>query len=215
MSYSDTQLANLALARLGIDPITSIDDGNKPARTCKTFLSIVRDDVLRAADWGFARRRVELSLVSENPTDDWRYAYRAPTDCLKILEITSTVGPDWRIKYEIESDDTGTLIYTMDDSPVLLYTKRISTSANCPSDFVMAVAYRLAAEICEIMGKGADRRKEIFTDYVMQLSGARATNANDERFQRMPEAKCFTDRALAGYTNAEDTLTLFPDDVTR
>lgn len=62
---SDTEICNMALARIGINKfISSIDDNNSRAEACKTFYASSRDRVLEMFPWSFAVKRAALSVLT-------------------------------------------------------------------------------------------------------------------------------------------------------
>lgn len=104
---SPTDLANLALLRLGQKPITDIDE--QPA--AKAFYPLVRDVALSWAPWTFATTRQRLARLVDLPASDWRYQYELPTQplCLRVLEIAtngvSTVGNrPWRTDFPYQRE---------------------------------------------------------------------------------------------------------------
>lgn len=84
---SPTDLANLALLRLGNKPITDLDES--PA--AKAFYPMVRDVALSWAPWTFATTRQRLARLPTPPVSVWRYQYELPTQpfCLRVLEIAA------------------------------------------------------------------------------------------------------------------------------
>jgi hypothetical protein len=66
MASNDYDIVNLALIRLGANTITSLSDGSRNANAANTIYSIIRDEVLRSFDWGFAKRRAWLDEKTPN-----------------------------------------------------------------------------------------------------------------------------------------------------
>jgi len=140
---SQVSIANLALANLNSTKfITSFDDTTSEARLCAQFYDQVKDEVLRDFAWPFATVTVSLVLVEMQPTLEWGYSYRLPSDCLaarRLLSGTLAVGPfpssftmegpnfqtprgriltaQNRVPYRIMADTEGGLLYT-DLAPV-------------------------------------------------------------------------------------------------
>lgn len=150
MAYTEVQIANLALARIGHSQrITALASETTPAaRACNLFYEPMRDSVLRDFAWPFASKIEALALVEQDPNDDWGYSYRYPTDCIRALRmVTGDRGPVGRPPFEVSSDDSGLVIYTDQADAVLKYTWRIEDPALFAPDFAEALAWRLAAEI--------------------------------------------------------------------
>jgi hypothetical protein len=82
---SDTELANLALTRLGHGQIATLDDGIKSAELCKLHLPIVRAVVLKLHPWNCAVKRAALSREIATPNHEFQYQFLLPVDCLKVI----------------------------------------------------------------------------------------------------------------------------------
>lgn len=107
MSTSQTQICNQALQLVGSrSQIESITEGSPEANALLVQWDNVRDQLLRAAHWGFAGKTLTASLLKaapgtpENPTNapavwssadpppNWLYEYSYPSDCLLLKTVT-------------------------------------------------------------------------------------------------------------------------------
>ena len=66
MATSDYEIVNLALLRLGANTITSLSDGSRNATAANVIYDMIRDEILRSFDWGFAKRRAWLDEKTPN-----------------------------------------------------------------------------------------------------------------------------------------------------
>ena len=66
MASNDYDIVNLALIRLGANTITSLTDGSRNANAANVIYEMIRDEVLRSFDWGFAKRRAWLDEKTPN-----------------------------------------------------------------------------------------------------------------------------------------------------
>lgn len=66
MALEDWKIVNLALVRLGANTITSLADGSRNATAANVIYETIRDEVLRAFNWGFAKRRAWLDEKTPN-----------------------------------------------------------------------------------------------------------------------------------------------------
>lgn len=151
---SQVAICNLALHHLATGKqITSLTEKSEEARVCNVFYDQVKDEVLRDFAWPFATVTVTLELVQQQPTFEWGYSYRMPSDCLaarRILNGTLAVGPfpntfnplgpyptplgrvltaQTRIPYRVMADASGGLIYT-DIAPVAPVAATATTLAS-------------------------------------------------------------------------------------
>lgn len=91
---SPTDVCNRALSEIGARTIISDLNEVSPAGVqCKLQYDTMRQQLLRAAPWGFARKTVVLStlgLATDTPPAapyPWLAKYLYPTDCLKMRYI--------------------------------------------------------------------------------------------------------------------------------
>lgn len=86
-------ICNRALSHLGIaKTISDLDaDGTAESIALLQFYEPSVRQVLRDFAWPFATAFATLDLVEEDPTVEWDYSYRLPSDCLTVRRI---VQPD-------------------------------------------------------------------------------------------------------------------------
>lgn len=161
-------ICNMALGNIGItQTIENIDDNNERARVCKLYYEATRDQVIRAMSPNFAQAFVALAVVTGDPPPGWAYQYRYPADCLYALQITDvngsrilalsctngamteTVPQVPSIPYTVMSDPSGSgrIIATDQEDAVLWYVRRVTDPNSFDPEFVMALAWALAANI--------------------------------------------------------------------
>lgn len=193
---SDVSICNTALIRIGVSQqIADLAEPSTAAILCLTLYATTRDEVLRAAHWGFARKVATLGLVAEDPTDEWGYAYRYPADAIEIRKIASgiqRVDPrDERVAYELASDDSGLLLYTDRAEAVAVYTARITTAEWFPPDFASALAWRLAIDLAAPLGGalGIQWRDKAALYYRAAVDAAQAASMNEESPDDAPAAE--------------------------
>jgi|SRR6202167_2323494 len=102
---SPEEICNLALRRIAYPyPIGNIYEGSPAARVAVEIYGQTRDELLRSADWDFARQAVGLTLLKTapvggygatpwtptNPPPPWIYEYAYPVGCLLIRSVRPT-----------------------------------------------------------------------------------------------------------------------------
>lgn len=86
-------ICNMALSEIGTQStIASFVEESNEAVQCALWYDTMRKRLLRAAQWGFARRQVVLTLLGDLIPDDsspypYLFKYRYPSDALKIRYI--------------------------------------------------------------------------------------------------------------------------------
>lgn len=188
MASSKTEICNMALGHLAVsDEIQNFDtERTVQAQACRRFYDPTVEEVLRDFAWPFAGRNAALALVASNPTTEWGFSYRYPSDCLMFRKLLSGIRTDaanTRVPYRVLSDAVGGLIYADLDSAVSEYTVRIADPTRFPPDFVTAVSYLLAVKIAPRV-TGGDPFKlgdAAAQKYILFLSKAEKNAANEEQ----------------------------------
>lgn len=104
---SDTEVANLALAKIGTrSTIASLTEDSNEARAINLIYANTRDQVLGMAFWNFARKTVNLSVLKiapgamgstssggnvwspDWPPPGWLYEYAYPSDCIQMRFVS-------------------------------------------------------------------------------------------------------------------------------
>lgn len=193
---SKTEICNLALGHLGQSKrISNVDTQTTPeAAACKLFYDYALETILREIDWPFATKIADLAVVAENPTTTWGYAYRYPSDCIKIRRIPSALLTDTsetRIPFAESFDGSGNLIYCSEANAKLEYTSLVVSVTLYPSDFIMALSYFLASLIAPSVTTGDDFK---LADRSLKLSqlwlGKAGANAQNEiQNEQEPDAE--------------------------
>lgn len=184
-----TQIANIALAKLGTQVINSIDDANtKEARCAKLHFEQVRDEVLRSAFWSFARQNlaVEEETAGESETFateilPWATAYALPADYLKLLLVRDgTTG--LRIdKFEPRRvNSKKCLAANVTGGIILSYTARITDPDEWDPLFVNAVTTLLASRMARAVTGSEQLEGALLQRYLQEdLPAARCADAQD------------------------------------
>ncbi len=205
MSYSITGIVNLALLKIGVKRISSHPDATTPqgvdANDCWEY---IRDEVLSARDWKFAKTRVALALNATSPTTMFDYAYTLPSDFLRLClkkphdPVVSTeeyeeeyfIGESYVVKnvayaYSIEtlSDGTLCLMTDYDNTDYALYIsyiKKVTDATKYSPLFIKALSYRLAAELALPRTESRSKAVDMMTMYEAALREADGHNASSE-----------------------------------
>jgi hypothetical protein len=184
MATSQISIVNIALSRLRIATINSLDDASEEARQARLHWDVARDAVLREYDWNFARRRKALALYDAEPIG-WTYAYAYPSDCVKarrLLTADGALDPNG-LPYEFEAgrteDGSHRAIMCDIEECVLEYTCRADVASEYDALFVDALAWRLGAEISMTLRGEASAWNAAMQSYGLALGRAMACDANE------------------------------------
>jgi len=196
MSSSKTEICNLALSHLGTAKrISNLEtDTSGEATNCRIFFDIALEEVLRDFKWPFATKIEALALIEENPNTEWTYSYRYPSNCLTIRRILSGIRKDTRqsrVPYRVAFDDSARIIYTDQVEAYIEYTYNMTDPAYFPSDFTLALSYRLATLLAPILTGGDPFKLGVatFELYQMHLKKAVVNSFNEEQDEELPDSE--------------------------
>lgn len=169
MAYTDVDICNLALGRVGVDKtILAFTEQSKEARNCRRFYPLARDEVLEKVVWPFTVRIQALApLPVGTILPGWGFQFQAPADMLTALEVSHSAevsslagyyadccGPwmparaaRYAFRKAQSADGTATAILCNMDAPYLVYSARIEDTAQYSALCVSAIADRLAMEL--------------------------------------------------------------------
>lgn len=168
---SVVDVCNKALDKLGQLPITSLDDGTKPANLCKRNWEIVRDQVLRSHPWNFAIKRTTLSPSNTPPSWGFQYQSPLPADCLRVIEIRDLSTGEYQIE--------GNAILSNSAAIYLRYIYRVTDPVQYDALFIDAVATRMALEMCESITQSNAKKNILFGEYDEVMTRAKRVDGQE------------------------------------
>ena len=173
MPSSWVDISNMALARIGVSTrVTSLEASDKASVACNTAIFNCRDAVLEGWDWKCASQR-SPSLTKDAATPPFGFAnrYLLPDNpyCLVVREFRPST-----YDYVIE----GRYLLTDADSDIddifIRYTSSVDDPAAIPPLCAKAIAWRMAAEICNqlVQGNSNTGQAAILKEYMLIIEEA-------------------------------------------
>jgi hypothetical protein len=200
MAYSQVGIANLALIRAGTKTITALTENI----VVNAVWQYIRDEVLAAKDWKFAKTRVALAKNATAPVYQFDYAYTLPTDFLRLCRqdaSDASVFPSglysedqmtgqiyinsYYYPYKIEAISDGTLCLLSDydntDNDIYItYIQKITDVTKFSPAFINALANRLGAEIAISITESSNKFADLMNLYKETLKTAEALNSSSD-----------------------------------
>ena len=205
MNYSQVQLANISLGRVGAkNTIASITEQSANAIKVKAVWDAVFQEVLSERDWKFAKTRTSLSLSTTTPLYGYNYAWALPADFLRFvkphkrppnrLEWYWVNGQGWYNKndpplapsgfpYVVETLSDGAKYVLIDydgsynSQPVMInYIRLITDYSKLMPGFVNCFCWRLSQEISIPITEDKKKFEMCQGEYQMALNSAQAQN---------------------------------------
>lgn len=201
---SDVDIANQALSHIGVSKfIANLEtEQTNEARACRTFFNTARNAMVRDFPWPFATKFAQLGLVSQDPTDEWKFEYAYPSDAVKLIRIVTGTPNDnqqSREKFRVIHGAASTTIYANASPACMEYVLRLEDTARFPDDLVLALGYRLAIYIAPRLAKNHLKiTPQLFRLYRQELTTAAANAQNDESLHEEPASEFERARGSSG-----------------
>lgn len=184
---------NMALSNISAgSEIEDQDEASLEARLCRLHWPTTRDAVLRSFDWGFARRRADLAVLSDVSGGLWRYRYSVPADLISVRGVNERFTYSWtppalQARFELSSElvdgAESTVLLSWEPTATLLYTGRAENPALYDATFVKMVSWALAAAVCMGVTKSETRTTKAEATFATLLREAKTQAANERGAQ--------------------------------
>ncbi len=186
ISTKGIEFCNIALTKLGVPKIESIDDNNMQSLTAKSLYPMIKDAVLSSYTWNFATLNAKL-LKLEN-TDN-KYLYALPDDFLRTVTVFQTYENN-PVHYDIQ----GNHIVSSAENITLQYIAR-REEIHFPAYFTQALITRLAADFCLPLIDSTSRSESLYKIAEIELQKARGLDN-----QQIPPQTLTSNILLGGRT---------------
>ena len=181
MTYTNIGICSNALLKIGAEGITSFEDGTAEAEIAYSLYPLLRDGLLSAYPWSFAKAQKTLPRLANVPVADYQYAYLLPNDFLRVISAGS--GSRGRgIEYRILENRLHT------DAPdvTISYIFRPHESL-FPAYFCELLIARLASEFCLPLTESTTRSEYLQKTFQELEKRARLTDAQQSTPQRFED----------------------------
>lgn len=167
VTISSTSIANSALAKIGADRISSLDEDSKKARLCKERLPFLRVEVLGAHNWKFAKKRAALAALVSTPAFGWTAEFQRPIDWVRAYQDPQEL--DTCQDYIIEGDK----ILSNESILNIIYIFDQDNYGYWSMNAAEALSWRLAADICYGITQSKELAKTMMDGYLAFVREAR------------------------------------------
>jgi hypothetical protein len=177
MATSKIDLVSNALVLIGDNPINSLTGNSRAQQVGSNLYDNIVQFELSQHRWGFARRKAQLGLTTEEPVDnEWRSIYQLPTDMITLIKIKPNT------RYNIYGDK----LYTNISSA--LYCDYVANvdEGEWPIYFAKMIEYALAKDFAVSIRDSAASRDRMQIEY--QSAKAIAMNVDAQQYPSPPIA---------------------------
>jgi hypothetical protein len=176
MSFSITEIFNLALGRIGASVTMDAFGNDKNARACANAFELVVKEVSRSGEWNCLKKRGELARLGTAPIFGWSYAYQLPVDCLAVVQLNG-----WDGYQEDVFDIEGTKLLTNATEAKVQYVTYISDPTKWDSLFTSAVVALLASRVAITLRQDEGLSGALMQEYERIISPKAMTKNFNER----------------------------------
>lgn len=170
---TNEDICNMALSKIGQHVITNIMLDSKIEQSCRLFLPIIRQSLLRQYAWNFAIKRVELVKVANQGFGEYE-KFTLPDDYLQ----SASVYYDEDFSCEVSSFKIeGGFIYCESEELFIKYVSDITDPQFWDIDFINCVSIKLAAELDGVLSKGESKQSLLSEFYTMAIPTAHLNDA--------------------------------------
>lgn len=222
---SETDVVNRALSEIGarITIVSLSEDTSTAGVNARLHYYPIRDQLIRCAPWGFARKTMVASqignLVDGSSPYPWQYMYAYPPDCLKMryvlppppdpppatmqpgtVQIVPWSGPrrDWR--YVVADDDsTGVdrkVILSNVPNAILVYNKRVWNVQLWDPEFEDAAVMALSNKLVVPLSGNINMKKTWAQLCEVAIAKAKVSDGNETIATTEHEPDWITARGL-------------------
>ncbi len=191
---SETAICNMALAWLGQNQITSLDDPADPlSEVCRNTYPFVRDAVLEERMWTFATARA-VSTTAERDEWDTLYRHHVPIDWLSVYRVYANANTQQNIDWQKEDK------YVLADNETVYMwgLKRIVDTGQFSNLFVQALAARMAADLAIALTQDRMMQADMWQLYQAKLTEAASRDGAQGRNDIIKTGNLITGRYSNG-----------------
>lgn len=177
------ELCNLALARLGQAPISSLDQEDEKTRRINLFYEPVRDEVLCAHNWAFAGVCEPLALLAKESDAEGSFIYKYPAEALFIRRIFLPQAPQQALPFKERfcSDFHCRTLRIAVRPAHAEYTRRITDENLFDAAFIKSFSLALAGDLAIALLGNPELAFRLIQDYTLSLGEAiKAWNRREE-----------------------------------
>ena len=173
---TDLEVVNRALTLIAVEPIGSLADSTKAARTMAALLPDCKKVVLNEFPWSFAMRIDPLVAAPGTPPAGYRNVFMYPDGALNIHRVYS--GTDFRGVAEFRV--LGEVIAANVSSGSVEYTTYIPEVITWPRQIAECLVNRLASDAATALTGSPQLAMTLLEKYTMLARAASQTSVVEE-----------------------------------
>lgn len=188
---SKLDICNLALAQLGQEPISSLEQEDERARRCRLFYDAIRREVLRTHNWSFACTQADLALMEVPQGDTGNgYVYAYPQDCLFLRKVYEKGQENHPLAFKelYRKQLQGRVIICAAPHACAEYTRDMTDTSVFDPAFVKAFSLAMAVDLTVTLSADMTLGQRLLQKYTLALDEARRSNMTENLDVRQSES---------------------------
>jgi len=165
---SKVDIVSSALVLIGDKPVNDLTGTDRRSVVANQLYERAKQNELSKFRWGFARKKIQLSLLTDIPVDqEWQSIYQLPSDLITLIKVYPN------IKYQILGDK---LYCNLNQALYAEYIHDVDED-DFPAYFTRTLEYALAKDFSGAITDSDNKRALMAEEYVIQSRMARATDS--------------------------------------
>jgi hypothetical protein len=182
---TDLSAINRALTLIGVEPIGSLSDNGKAARTMSALIADTKRVVLNEFPWSFAQR-IDALVESGTPPTGYLKFFQYPDDALVIHRVYNNVDFRGVAEFRVLSNGSGTRgIAANIDAGSVEYTIDIQDLELWPTQIAECLVTRLASDAATALTGDARMGISLLEKYAALARVATQTSVVEENIPTM------------------------------
>lgn len=171
VSTSNVEVCNLALTKIGEEPIISLTEDSKAGRLCNLHFNRTRNMTLRSHSWNFAIKREDLAKSTTDPEYKFTAKFALPVDLIRLLDTNLLNDQDYKVE--------GKFILVNADSIKIKYIYEVTDPSEFDELFIETLSCKLAAELAIPLADNVNLADFMYQQYAAKLRTARSIDATE------------------------------------
>ncbi len=174
--HSEVDIANFCMADLGLQPITSLDEGSRAADLFRRVFPLKRDEILASHPWNCAIRRAVLAKLAEPPAFGYGARFQCPINLLRCITINES-REGWRRE--------GRYILTDAAAANATYISRLLNAGDIDPIVSSAIGTACAAELASALLRDDQKKRELMVVYEQKMIDAKFADSSEQWGERI------------------------------
>lgn len=201
MALTETQIANIALRRVGANTITSFNDGSNEAQTVNDLFPLIRDEMLSEHTWRFSKKQVELAQNAIKGLQyGFLYSYALPQDCLYVLNMEDDAAYSVMLTTDpADSSKSIKSLVTDEATAKITYRSQVTNTGLWDAYFTSAVVKRLAMELATSLAHSVVLAGELAEEYALAITSAITNDSMESPIIKIVSPTVLIDARSTGF----------------